>query len=98
MGFGHGLVVQAVKHSCTIYYYLCVLTNLTNTCTYRFDLSQSDPNNRLEHLVQKTFKIIFLRLLSLYGPGPMAPYSCFKKLLETDKISHFLVFFLDIKL
>ena len=60
-----GPVVQAVKHSCTIYYYLCVLTNMTNTCTYRFDLSQSDLNNGSEHLVQKTytkpFPDIFLR-------------------------------------
>ena len=50
---------MVMKHSCSIYYYLCVLTNITNTCTYRFDLSQSDLNNRSENLVQKTFKKIF---------------------------------------
>ena len=44
--YGHGPVVQVMKHSCSIYYYLCALTNMTNTRTYRFDLSHSDLNNR----------------------------------------------------
>ena len=57
--YGYGLVLQAVKHSCSIYCYLFVLTNMTNTYTYRFDLSQSNLNNKSEHLVQKTFYKFF---------------------------------------
>ena len=42
--------------------------------------------------------IYVVMLLSLYGPwpygpGPMAPYSCFKKLSEIDNVSHISIFF-----
>ena len=65
--------LTGMKHSCSIYYYLCVLTNMTNTCTYRFGLSQSDLETvfRSENVcLQKTkknwgksvFKVILLQL------------------------------------